>query len=266
MLVSTRIVVQYSSRKVVERDRRIVAVPDEEAETASLSSLFLAIVNHTYDAMEPFTLSIEKQDCPIQAQVGKAQDSQNFQDVPLIARLSKVVAAFGMYFKFIVQSELELLPSSSVATPRPVRNAFEVGWKVATTTRDYMQFACYHDIVLSSALLMQVLMSSQRRLHLPSAPSESAVARSKKMALKRDIIKWLEVKKVGWSTDCVTLGARFVDVITDTLWYIDGHHDTIRSRACSVPADFNNFQGYNRPELTKHRRRLAENMCSGMLK
>ena len=54
-------------------------------------------------------------------------------------------------------------------------------------------------------------------------------------------------------------------MITDTLWYIDGQHDTLRSRACAVPADFNDFQGYNRPELTKHRRRLAENMCSGML-
>ena len=62
-------------------------------------------INHTYDALEPFRHS--KQDCPIQAQVGKAQDSQNFQDVPLIARLSEVVvAAFGKYFKFIVQSEL----------------------------------------------------------------------------------------------------------------------------------------------------------------
>ena len=86
------------------------------------------------------------------------------------------------------------------------------------------------------------------------------------MALKRGIIKWLEENKVGWSIDRVnTLGAGFVDVITDTLWYIDGHHDTLHSRSCSVPADFREFQGYNRPELTKHRRRLAENMCSGML-
>lgn len=117
---------QYSSKKVVERDWRIVVVPDEEASDASVSSLFLAIVNHTYDSTEPFTLSPEKQDCPIQAQVGKSQDSQNFQDVPLIARLSEVVAAFGMYFKFFVQSELEQSPSPSIATPRPARNAFEV--------------------------------------------------------------------------------------------------------------------------------------------
>ena len=128
MLVSTRMIFQYSSQKVVERDWRIVAVPDEEVSDASVSSLFLAVVNHAYDPMEPFTLPLEKRDCPVQAQVGKAMDDlSNFQDVPLVARLSEVVVAFGMYFKFIVKCELEPSPSSSVAVSRPVRNAFEVG-------------------------------------------------------------------------------------------------------------------------------------------
>ena len=82
------------------------------------------------------------------------------------------------------------------------------------------------------------------------------------MSLKRDIIKWLEKKRLGWSVDHVkTLGAGFIDV----LWYIDGHHDTFQSRSCSMPADIKEFQGYNKPELTKHRRRSAENLCSGML-
>ena len=101
-------------------------------------------------------------------------------------------------------------------------------------------------------------MASQRLLHLPSAPSESAVARSKKMALKRDIIKWLEKKKVGWSIDRVSLGAGFVDAITDTLWYIDGHHDT-------EPVQYLQTSWSFRDITTNHRRRLAENMCSGML-
>ena len=57
MLVPTKIIVQYSSKKVVERDWRVVVVPSEEASGANVSSLFLAIVNHTYDSTEPFTLS-----------------------------------------------------------------------------------------------------------------------------------------------------------------------------------------------------------------
>ena len=110
-------------------------------------------------------------------------------------------------------------------------------------------------------------MASQRQLRLPEAPSEAAVARNKKMAVKRDFIKWLERKKLGWSVDRVQLGSRFVDAVADIMWYVDGHHDTLQSRACPIPADLKEFQGYNKPELTKHRRRsqpsvLKLSLCS----
>lgn len=86
------------------------------------------------------------------------------------------------------------------------------------------------------------------------------------MVLKGDIIKWLEKKKVGWSYDSVSkFGVTFVDTLTDCLWYIDSRHNTFESRACQIPVMFKEFQGYNKPELTKHRRREAENMCAGVL-
>ena len=108
-------------------------------------------------------------------------------------------------------------------------------------------------------------MTAQKWLHLPSIPSEQAILRSQKVALMGDVIKWLERKNVGWSSDRVTLGTKFVSAVTDILWYIDGHHDTLQYRACSVPVEFREFQGYNKPEVAKHRRRSLENMCSGML-
>lgn len=109
-------------------------------------------------------------------------------------------------------------------------------------------------------------MASQKQLRLPSIPSDSAIGRSKKMALKRDVIQWLTKKKVGWSSDIVTtVGLGFVNTLTNSLWYVDGHHHTIESRACQFPVEFKEFQGYNKPEVTKHRRRDAENMCTGML-
>ena len=43
MLVSTKIMVQYASRKVVERDWRIVVIPDEDAAGATVLSLFQGI-------------------------------------------------------------------------------------------------------------------------------------------------------------------------------------------------------------------------------
>jgi len=141
----------------------------------------------------------------------------------------------------------------------------------------HILFECCHPFtvatqIFSSCLLtgvnlhVQVLMASQNRLHLPSVPNESAIMRSRKMALKRDVLKWLDKKKVGWSIDRVsTFGVKFVQTLTDCLWYIDSHHDTLQGRACQVPDKFNEFQGYNKPEESRHRRREAENMCAGML-
>lgn len=54
MLVSTRIIVQYGSRKVVERDWRIAVIPDEDVSSgATVLSLFQGIVDHSFDSMEP---------------------------------------------------------------------------------------------------------------------------------------------------------------------------------------------------------------------
>ncbi len=48
--------------------------------------------------------------------------------------------------------------------------------------------------------------------------------------------------------------------VTDILWYIDGHHNVFARRGVHIPDRFSRFQGYNVPELTKHRRRLATNV------
>ena len=68
----------------MERDWRIVAIPEEDVATASLLSLFQAIVSHTYDQLEPFHLSSDQTLCPVQAQVGRAAQG-NFQDAPMTA-------------------------------------------------------------------------------------------------------------------------------------------------------------------------------------
>jgi hypothetical protein len=44
------------------------------------------------------------------------------------------------------------------------------------------------------------------------------------------------------------------------LWYIDGHHASLASRSCPVPPFFSRFVGYNKPELSKHRKRSISNL------
>lgn len=109
-------------------------------------------------------------------------------------------------------------------------------------------------------------MAAPRTLCLPTIPSDQAVQRSRKCGLKKDLITWLHDKKLGWTADLVhSTGANFVAALTDCLWYIDGHIDTMVSRSCSIPKQFLQFQGYNNPEKSKHRRRDTENMSASVL-
>ena len=90
--------------------------------------------------------------------------------------------------------------------------------------------------------------------------------RNKKLALKMEVINWLEKNDLGWSYESVqSQGGRFVNILTDVLWYIDGHHETLKARACQVPAEFEMFVGFNTPEKSKHRKKEHSNLERGML-
>ena len=109
-------------------------------------------------------------------------------------------------------------------------------------------------------------MAAPRTLCLPTVPSDQAVQRSRKCALKKDVIAWLHDNKLGWSHDLVhSVGANFVTAITDCLWCIDGHTGTMESRSCSVPREFLQFHGYNLPEKSRHRKRDVRNMSAADL-
>lgn len=53
--------------------------------------------------------------------------------------------------------------------------------------------------------------------------------------------------------------------MTNALWYIDGHHESLVSRGCKIPKLFKPFEGYNVPELSKHRKRQSTNINSDTL-
>ena len=60
-------------------------------------------------------------------------------------------------------------------------------------------------------------------------------------------------------------GEQIVQAHTNILWYVDGHHEVLKSRACEVPSVFNGFVGYNVPEMSKHRIRHVGNMSGEVL-
>ena len=111
-------------------------------------------------------------------------------------------------------------------------------------------------------------MNAQARyqLQLPQRPSEAGQDRNKKVALKAEVINWLEKNNLGWSYESVqSQGGRFVNTLTDVLWYLDGHHASLKARSCQLPAEFEMFVGFNVPEKSKHRKREHTNLERGML-
>ena len=72
--------------------------------------------------------------------------------------------------------------------------------------------------------------------------------------MKNKLIELLEQKQLGWSPDCVqTTGRKFVDLMTDVLWYTDVHAKTLESRSLAIPSLFSDFSGFNKPENHGHK-------------
>ena len=56
-----------------------------------------------------------------------------------------------------------------------------------------------------------------------------------------------------------------MNVLTVCLSYLDGHHAAFKDRSMDISSDFQSFQGYNKPEASKHRRKDAASLSTGTL-
>jgi len=56
-----------------------------------------------------------------------------------------------------------------------------------------------------------------------------------------------------------------VKTLVDVLWYLDGHHNTLIKQSCPIPSHFANFVGFNKPELSKHRKHQNTNLSCDTL-
>ena len=79
-------------------------------------------------------------------------------------------------------------------------------------------------------------------------PKKVTDERTGKDRMKNKVIDLLEQKRLGWSASYVTTtGRKFVDLLTDVLWYLDGCHKTFEGRRLSVPHIFCDISGFNKP-------------------
>ena len=95
-------------------------------------------------------------------------------------------------------------------------------------------------------------------------PSHIAKEKNRKDQLYNAIIDLFRERGLGWQKP-ETYGKQFIRHLTNLFWYIDGHHEVLASRACPIPVYFSTFVGYNRPELSKHRKRSISNLSRDVL-
>ena len=146
-------------------------------------------------------------------------DTSNLSRVEKDLNVAEVCASFGHFVKFIVSVE-KPGESSGVTVSR---NAFAI------------------------------MMRSQHSACQPSLPNP-LVERTRKDKLFNDILQLVAKQGLKFSPGQLEAGKSFLSTVTSVLWYIDQHQSSLASRGCNVPELFKSFQGYNCPELSKHRK------------
>ena len=108
--------------------------------------------------------------------------------------------------------------------------------------------------------------STQRTLdNTGYCPKERMPVHNNKDHLFNSFVGQLKIMDLFWPIDSNDVADRFASSITEALWYLDGHHDLLSERSTTIPDFFSQFQGYNQPERSKHRKRTMTNLSYSVL-
>ncbi len=185
--------------------------------SATLERFFSDLCKGVLETGDSFKLSDQEgyDTSSVTASVGASSNS-SMQTVPMHATLLDVLE-FGKYLEF----HLSKLDTES---GNPATNAFNI----LTTRKKYWP---------------------SRKVAVPGPGS----LLNNKETLRNDFIDWLQERDWGWSDPQSTLANSFVREITEVLWLIDCHRDSLEKRSCNIHPLFNPFQGYNRPQMYKRK-------------
>ena len=89
--------------------------------------------------------------------------------------------------------------------------------------------------------------------------------RNNKDKLYNDVLSFLVSAQLMVQHSEVLSIKKFISLLRDIFWHIDGHHHVFNERSQPIPSVFNAFVGYNCPEKSKHRRRRTQNLSSDCL-
>ena len=108
---------------------------------------------------------------------------------------------------------------------------------------------------------LTVLLLSQRQLTLSGLPASVIVCTNRDKLPKEENIPFP-------AAEVDSSGKNFVKEMVGCLWYVDGHHETLKSNLlCSrLLCKILWFSGYNLPQLSMHSPRQITNLSSPMFK
>ena len=91
--------------------------------------------------------------------------------------------------------------------------------------------------------------------------------RTGKDKMYNDLLLFIKSKSLKWNSSEISSGtaAKCLSTLRDALWYIDEMSDTLNERSCTILAIFDQFTGYNKPEIHKHRKRACQSMSRELL-
>jgi hypothetical protein len=107
-----------------------------------------------------------------------------------------------------------------------------------------------------------VMMEARSAKSVPESRGSGNQVNRKKN-LFNDLCSMLEKKGLGWRKNSVTvLGVPFMSALTNSLWILDPHRETLKKRSCHIPDFFDSFEGYNCPYSHHH---LAKKLSKDVL-
>ena len=98
---------------------------------------------------------------------------------------------------------------------------------------------------------------SKNRTYLPELAEDS----DRKKKVRNLVRDFLKSNGVGWSVEGAKVyGIQLINAVSECLWYIDGHHETLAAQSCSVPSELSHIQGHNKPETHGHKRKSSASL------
>ena len=108
--------------------------------------------------------------------------------------------------------------------------------------------SCSHDVLKNA---FSIMMESQHHICAQTLP-QPIPERSKNDKLFNDLLQLANRRDLRLAHNDIESARKYFMTITSTLSYIDGHHVTLSDHGCEIPELFQEFTGYNIPEMSKH--------------